>query len=491
MASIPLSPGAPEAPEQTAEPKGFKKLFRPFEPAEWKQFLNWLLIWIVLANIGFATMWFIGAPPRRPEIYAAGAIGLIVRRMPVWVQCVAFAASMIYSILGFIAGLFNLALGSLLHSIKFFLEINPANSVEYIVGAGLLVGLCVLAMWLMRRPQAYNDIRLVLLAILATMTLAKVDGLMGKGMRGHYKRAAVEGTPFVSANDMTQFAAVPAAGEPKRNLILIMVESLGTPVGNAEMDRLLFARYNTPAIAERFEVSSGNTTYFNSTTAAEIRELCGRWGDYYEVLEEADTGCLPARLAEAGYETRAYHSFTGAFFDRATWYPNIGFQKQQFAEDLLARGTLECGGVFPGACDRDVPALIAQDLKAADKPQFLYWLTVNSHLPVPPGMNLEVDNCETHSAVLAADFPMICRQFALWNQMDDAIIKEITASDFPEADILIVGDHMPPYYDRHHRSQFAPDKVPYLLLKWKGGAAEPVATESFVEAEGGNGGKVG
>ena len=37
-------------------------------------------------------------------------------------------------------------------------------------------------------------------------------------------------------------------------------------------------------------------------------------------------------------------------------------------------------------------------------------------------------------------------------------------------DILIVGDHMPPYFDRHDRSQFAPDRVPWLLLKWKGDA---------------------
>ena len=471
MASVPYSA---EVPQGAPELKGFARLFRPFDPVEWKQFLNWLLIWIVLANIGFATMWLVGAPPRRPEIYAAGAIGLIVRRMPVWVQCVAFLVAMIYSLLGFIAGLFNLALGSLLYSVKFFLEINPANSVEYIAGAGVLLGITCLAMWLMRRPKAFDDIRLVLLAIFATMTLAKTDGFMGQGMRGHYKREAVAGTPFESARNFANFAVVPAAGEPKRNLILIVVESLGQPVGNAEMDRLLFARYNTPAIAERFALSKGTTTYFNSTTAGEIRELCGRWGDYYDVLEQSDAGCLPARLAKAGYETRAYHSFAGEFFERSTWYPNIGFQKQQFAADLLARGVRECGGVFPGACDRDIPALLAKDLKAAEKPQFLYWLTVNSHLPVPPGMNLEVDDCKAHSAILAANFPMICRQFAIWNQLDDALIREITAADFPESDILIVGDHMPPYFDRHHRSQFAPDRVPYLLLQWKG--AEPAAS---------------
>ena len=44
---------------------------------------------------------------------------------------------------------------------------------------------------------------------------------------------------------------------------------------------------------------------------------------------------------------------------------------------------------------------------------------------------------------------------------------EITAKDFPEADILIVGDHMPPYFDRYHRSQFDPENVPWIYLKYK------------------------
>ena len=131
----------------------------------------------------------------------------------------------------------------------------------------------------------------------------------------------------------------------------------------------------------------------------------------------------------------------------------------------------ECGGVFAGACDRDVPPLLAAQLKQGKRPQFVYWLTLNSHLPVPPGLNLDVDHCERISATLAEQYPMICRQFALWDQIDAALVKEITAADFPPTDILIVGDHMPPYFDRHHRSQFAPDRVPWLLLRWKDAGA--------------------
>ena len=32
--------------------------------AEWRRFGNWLLVWVVMANVGFAALWFVGAPPR-------------------------------------------------------------------------------------------------------------------------------------------------------------------------------------------------------------------------------------------------------------------------------------------------------------------------------------------------------------------------------------------------------------------------------------------
>ena len=452
-------------------------LFRPISNEDWRKFFNWLVIWIVLANIAFAAMWFVGAPPRKPAILAAAAVGLVVRHMPVWVRWLGFLGAMIYSVLGFIAGLFNLSIVSLVYSIKFFFEIKPTQSFDYLVGAGMLLGITGLAFWMSRRPQGFADVRLVILAIVAAFGLVNLDVKMGDGMRGHYAREPEAGTPFVSARENSNFAQV--SGDSPRNLMLIVVESLGQPVANQTMSDLLFARYSNASVTSRYDVSRGDSVYFNSTTAAEIRELCGRWGDYYELLDQTDASCLPAQLAQAGYETKAYHSFSGAFYERTKWYPNIGFQQQQFAEDLFERGTRECGGVFPGVCDRDVPALLAKDLKAADKPQFVYWLTVNAHLPVPPGMNLEVDRCERISPTLAEDYPMICRQFALFDQLDSAIIKEITASDFPATDILIVGDHMPPYYDRHHRSQFAPDRVPWLLLKWKGDEA-PAADPSVI-----------
>lgn len=433
--------------------------------ADFRRFANWALVWIGLANVPFMAMWFVGAPPRFMEIAIAGFVGLIVKRMPRIVQWTAFAAVMAWSLLSFVAGLFNLAMDSLLYSLQFFAEIKPGNSAEYIVAAIVVLGILVASWFLLKRDTNFEKPLHILLGGFLIFGLVGADAAMGQGMRGHYFREAPAGANFESATDKTGFAA---RADGQRHLVLIMVESLGVPRGNQAMADKLFAYYENSAIQARYEVSQGTSLYYNSTTSGEFREMCGKWGDYYELLDAAEASqanCLPAQLAAKGYATHAMHSFKGEFFKRDQWYPHIGFESQEFWPELEKRGAEWCGGVFAGACDRQVPAMLAENLKRAEKPTFLYWLTLNAHLPVPTGANLNADNCARVSQELASEFPMICRQFAIFDDIDRALIKEITASDFPEADILLVGDHMPPYFDRHNRSQFDPERVPWLYLK--------------------------
>ncbi len=436
--------------------------------SDYRKFLNWALIWLGLVNIPFMAMWFVGAPPRYFEIALAGLVGLIVKRMPRAVQWTAFSAIMAYSLLSFVAGLFNLGMSSLIYSMQFFAEIKPSNSLEYIAAAAVILAILIASWFLLKRDTNFAKPLYILLGGGLIFGLAATDFAMGQEMRGHYFREAPAGANFESATEKSGLAN---RADGKRHLVLIMVESLGVPHDNEIISNKLFAYYKNSAIEQRYEVSQGTSLYYNSTTAGEVREMCGRWGDYYELLDAdaaAKLNCLPAMLADKGYATHAMHSFKGAFFKRADWYPNIGFQKREFWKELQAKGAEWCGGVFAGACDRQVPALLAETLKKADQPTFLYWLTLNAHLPVPTGLNLNADNCERVSPELAKDFPMICRQFAIFDDIDKALVKEITASDFPEADILIVGDHMPPYFDRHNRSQFDPERVPWLYLKAKG-----------------------
>ncbi|MEO9461709.1 MAG: sulfatase-like hydrolase/transferase [Marinomonas sp.] len=464
MTAMPLDLEVPPAPSDEVHWAAIAK-------REWAALRNWALVWVVLANIAFAPMWFIGAPPRHTEIVIAGIIGLLVRSKPAWLQMVAFAGVMTFSVLGFIAGIFNLSLMSLLSSLQFLMEIKPAQSLEYIAGAGLILCVFVGAWFAIRRPSNFTNWRMTLIAAAATLSVALLDLWMGQGMRGHYQQAPAAGAPFESA--MLASGAERNAIAGNRNLVIIIVESMGVPVSNKEMQGLLFKGLDTPAMEKRFASSRGTSLYYHSTTAAEVRELCGRWGDYHEILEAGgDSSCLPARMKKSGYQTHAMHSFEGFFFDREDWYPGLGFDTQRFSKDLQAAGAEFCGGVFAGACDRDIPAQLAQQLKSQTGPQLVYWLTLNSHLPVPEGGNLELEQCTEFSPELADEFPMICRQFMLWSQLETALVKEITAADLPPTDFLLVGDHMPPYFQRTHRRQFAPDRVPYLYLQWRDDATE-------------------
>jgi hypothetical protein len=435
--------------------------------AERSRFFNFVLVWILFANIGFMALWFSGAPPRQFEIALAGVVGLIVKRFPFPVRYLSFVSLMLFSVLKFISGLFNLTLGSLLYSVQFFAEMQPGSSVDYSIAGLAILVIMVIAFALIKRDANFTKPVLLLSAVALVLGVAGLDYYMGRGMRGHYFRTAPEGAPFASAVSKSGFLT---RADGKRNLVLVIVESLGEPRGNAEIQRLLFAHYkNSAAVHARYDIIQGIAPYYNSTTSGEIRELCGRWGDYYDLLTRKDTGCVPATLSKKGFDTVAMHSFVGAFFKRENWYPHIGFATRNFAPELSKQGARNCGGVFPGVCDRDVPKIMAERLKAAKKPTFLYWLTLNSHLPVPPGLNLDVDHCERVSPKLAVEFPQICRQFTIYNDIDVAMVKEITAVDFPTSDILMVGDHMPPYFDRHHRTQFNPENVPWLYLRAKDG----------------------
>jgi len=142
-----------------------------------------------------------------------------------------------------------------------------------------------------------------------------------------------------------------------------------------------------------------------------------------------------------------------------------------FREDLLASGVRRCGGVFPGACDEDVPARIGSKLKTARKPQLIYWLTLNSHLPVLQDASLHTQDCRFGGAALAAESERLCPLFAVHHQLSEAITRMALDPALPPTDILIVGDHMPPYFERDARVRFHGQHVPYVLLRARGSAA--------------------
>lgn len=422
---------------------------------------NWALCWVVLPNLPFAAMWLVGGPPRVIEIFATGMIGLIIRRAPIWVQFPTFLALLAASVMFFISALFSLSIKSMFYSMRFVVELKPSASFEYVVVALSLLVTVALAFKLLRRPQDFEKPLHIIAAGALLFAVCGVDIWASAGTRGSYRGVPSADEPFSSAATQTRFDALASDGN---HLVIVMVEAWGLPRDPA-MRAKLMRRWREADIGRVYDVRFGSTPFWGSTTYGEMRELCGRWADYHALIEARDPSCLPARLAAQGYRTTAIHGFDESFFRRTSWYPHIGFQQMAFREDLLGRGAERCGGVFPGACDRDVPALIGERLKGAREKQFVYWLTLNAHIPVPVSEQLRTKECERFDPVLARDHAMICRLFSLWSDTHQGLAKMLTDPDLPPTDVLIVGDHAPPFFDRSQRTQFDAGRVPWVLLK--------------------------
>lgn len=440
-----------------AEPRA-----QPDQRADLAMFGNWVLCWLVLPNLAFLPVTMMGGPMRASEIALCGLFGLVARPLGYGLRLALFTGLLLYLLLTFIAGMFNMHISMILSVIGLVSEIRPAVSPEYAIGAALLILTFGVAAWRLRLRGDFKGVQWVIAAIALTLSLAAADYRHANETATAYHHLAPAGAPFSSATSQTGFAGL---ADGKRHLMIVVVESLGLPTNPALRSRL-DAIWMRPAFADRFDISQGSTPFYNSTTKGEIRELCQRWGDFDEI-DAPQPQCLPARLARRGYQTRAIHAFSPTFFSRDHWYPLVGFQTMRFGKDLEAMGASHCPNVFPGACDRDVPRLIGQQLAAAKQPQFIYWLTLNSHLPVVANRDLGTEDCAQLGTALDRDYPQACRLFAIWDDTAGALAAMTSRPDFPPTDILIVGDHMPPFTHQKSRLMFDRAHVPWILLRYR------------------------
>lgn len=427
---------------------------------EMGRFFNWLTCWILLPNLPFLPITLMGGPLRAFEIAVCGIVGLIARRLPVWLRRITYIALLSYLVIVFIAHMFNMSSTMIFSVVGLVTDIQPAVSPEY-VGGGILVVVClVTALWMLQFDASFSDARLVAAAGVAIIGFASLDAWISRDTMGSYTRLAPSNAPFTSAAQQTGLQHL---ANGKNNLVVVIVEAMGRPT-DPQMRARLEQIWDRPELSGQFDVTLGKTAFYGSTTSGEMRELCGRWGDYADI-KGPQPDCLPAILAAKGYRTTSYHAFTSNFFDRPRWYPLIGIQNSFFRDDLLGKGASFCPNVFAGACDRDVPRIIAEQLKDTSQPQFIYWLTLNSHIPVIEDPRLGTTNCKQLGGSADANYPVICRMFSIWDDTARAVAEMVNQPDFPPTDILIVGDHMPPFTHQKSRLQFDAEHVPWILLK--------------------------
>lgn len=436
--------------------------------------LRWLMAWLLLPNLVVILLWPVVGVPMQAGLAIAGVLALVVSQLP-WPAARAFGVAAIILVVTtlYVCQLFAIPPLNFQLIGQFLADVRPLNSPRYMLAALVVVANVAAGVYFAPRVRAFTSRMQFLYAMVAIGLFVNLDGALASDVRRHHGSLPPAGTPVDSA--VRQVALAPSA-DGGRHVLLIVVEALGAPVMPEGMT-IFAADWDRPEWRRRYDVRHGTTRYFGSTTNGELRELCNRWA-HYSTFAPVRADCLPRRFRSAGYRTTAIHTFGGEIFNRREWYPAIGFDRTVFAEDLFRAGARRCPGVFPGACDADVPALIARRLAKATEPQFVYWLTLNTHLPVVADGALGTERCTIGPDRWRNDFPALCRLFQLHHVLADRISDMAMSADFPETDILIVGDHKPPIFDRAANERFDPQRVPWIYLQAKRGAPgrAPVAS---------------
>lgn len=421
---------------------------------------RWALYWLVVPNLPLILMWPLGGPPMGKPLLIAGCLGLVFSQVPwMWLRRLCAVSLTVAMLVFYVARNFNIDPSQIAFAPAYFSEAAPFRSGQAVLALGLVVAAIGILWSQIPRVQRFALPMNWLMGFLAVLGMMHFDT---------YATAATRGSYDATSAPVQLASAVSASGraEPRadgRHLVIILVEALGRPTSPITA-QLFEADWNRAEWRTRYAVTQGSVPYFGSTTNAEMRELCGVWR-LGQMEDLARSDCLPRRFARAGYETTAIHAFAGSFFDRAQWWKAAGFDRSIFRESLVMQGARVCGGVFPGACDADVPTQIGAALKAATRPQLVYWVTLNSHLPVIEEASLGTANCTFGGAALQAESKLLCPLFLVHHQLADAITRMVMDPTLPPTDILIVGDHMPPFFERNARSRFEGHQVPWILLE--------------------------
>jgi phosphoglycerol transferase MdoB-like AlkP superfamily enzyme len=252
------------------------------------------------------------------------------------------------------------------------------------------------------------------------------------------------------------------------NVVLILVESWGK-ARVADLEAALVRPYADEGLFHKYTVRQGTVPFHGATINGEARELCGSAMGFGLLSASASQlkGCLPARMNGMGYHTMAVHGFNSRMFDRGEWYRTIGFAETWFQEGLQRSGLPVCPGAFPGICDAAASMWIGDQLQRSDgSPEFIYWVTLNSHLPVPiPNLVMSPPSCT--SSPIAAESPALCSWYQLEFNVHRSIAELAMRQTTRPTVFLVVGDHAPPFSSAKLRSQFSDEVVPYVLLEPK------------------------
>lgn len=444
------------------------------------------------------------------ECLVLGACSVFLPRVVVFVLLVAemvggFAYAICYS--------FQFTLGELLTSSRSLGDLPLDRRLEFAGAVALVVSVAAVAAFAVPRPRYRLRSAVCLLALV--VLASAVDVLDGQnpyaprdatlvsqrltmspwlvlGVRGHFfhgvdalaAQAQMEGMDSASAAAMAYVNRVAGGhGAVRPDVVLVVVESWGL-LRDGQLAEGLTAAYRDPRVTAAYDVTEGTAPFDGLTVPGEARELChSRMGfGILEITAAAKDKCLPAIFGARGYETYAVHGYVGEVFQRVQWYRALGFEQRWFSPDLERAGLPRCAGAFPGICDVAVAQWIGGKVLGEDagRSKFVYWMTLNSHIPVPENPDLAADGTCAQEPALR-NSTALCSWFRLVGAVHTSVAQLAVAAATGEKArptvFVLVGDHAPPFAHAALRQEFSGTVVPWVMLTPKGRARLNGATK--------------
>jgi hypothetical protein len=363
---------------------------------------------------------------------------------------------------------FQMPVAMFFDATKFVSTLQVQHSAMYVMVFGAVI-MCFFAtnVVVQRAKRRRSEMSLYPFAF-CVMLMVFADTIANTTPQKMQEVISVAVEPFSAVDDTaTTYAdlGVVVTSSEQPNLLVVIVEGLGA-FSNSESQELVWGPLLGKMVSSRYDVYTGNVLYSGSTSTAEIRELCNLFADYRDLRDIEHLDCLPNRAKEVGYETAAFHAFTGEFFERVHWYPKIGFENIFFLENRAGLNEhvpiSHCGTTFRGMCDADVAGSVeAFLLSESSGAKFAYWLTLNSHKPVGRHEVPDRLNCWDGGVF---DDQELCRMAEHWLNISHLVSDIAMNPLLRDTEILLVGDHQPPLFTRHGRRQFQDERVAWLHL---------------------------
>jgi fumarate reductase subunit C len=421
-----------------------------------------LVIGVLLPNILFAILALIGfsIPPRTLPIMGYVFAACSLRFLPSPLVALLYLAALFFDIVHCATQFFGLAPQEALFALQFINELDIINSHLYVVLVAAVTATTGFALYLLIRHGRRFKRGTWSLMLLGGMVTVPADIAVNMPRHSVFYLNMGRDLPFESAADSSGYRDLMTKPNG-HHMLVVIVEAMGHFADPANQ-KLLSDAFAGAAFQTRYQVTAGKNSHLGSTTAGEMRELCGTRQSYISILETDMPECAPFRLQAAGYETTGYHGFAGNMFERLQWWPHIGLQNQHFAETLVKAGDRQCGDVFTGACDPELVKVIASQIKQAATPQFVYFLTVNTHVPVIVDQGYGHLDCRNQGGPMRER--EVCIMTDGWIELFQGIATALAAPDMPPVEVLIVGDHAPPLWHRQARDLFESGQVGWYRL---------------------------